>query len=143
MARKKVTDTPVNSPLPSFGKYLMRLRINKGIKTQADMVVQLSNRGIKASQGLIAQYETGRIADPNPTILRAIAEIYEEPLEKLVQELIVEKYGVTRTLTNQAHVADHAHITIRFPTNTVQIIFDRVEDAQRILATIISLLPQN
>jgi hypothetical protein len=54
---------------------------------------RLSELGRKTSQGLIAQYEAGRIKDPDPSILRLLAKIYNKDYMEVVFYLICDKYG--------------------------------------------------
>lgn len=75
-----------------FGEYLKRARIAAGISTQQGAADEVRKLGRKISQGLIAQYETGRITDPDPSILRLIAEAYRKDYMELVYQLVRDKY---------------------------------------------------
>lgn len=77
----------------TFGTFLKEARIKAGIKTQREAAVKLTALGRKTSQGLIAQYEAGKIKDPDPSILRLLAEIYGRDYMEVVFHLIRDKYG--------------------------------------------------
>lgn len=76
-----------------FGMFLKEARIKAGIKTQKEAATRLIALGRKTSQGLLAQYEAGKIKDPDPSILRLLAQIYDKDYMEVVFHLIVDKYG--------------------------------------------------
>lgn len=72
-----------------FGDYLKKCR-NLSELTQEEVAQKA--QGI--SQGLLALYETGRIADPQPRVLWQLAHIYNVDYLAVMLELIKEKYDV-------------------------------------------------
>ncbi len=80
--------------LKGFGIYLKQVRIGKGLKTQRDLVLKLAERSMVITQALIAQYEMGYVADPDPEILRLISEICAVSHEEMITRLVAEKYGI-------------------------------------------------
>jgi hypothetical protein len=77
----------------NFGTFLKEARINAGIKTQKEAANLLSELGRKTSQGLLAQYEAGKIKDPDPSVLQLLAKIYNRDYMEVVFHLIRDKYG--------------------------------------------------
>lgn len=78
---------------PNFGAYLRRARQDAGIKTQENAAQALKKLGRPVSQGLIAQYETGKIRDPDPNLLCLLATLYKKDYLEVVFHLIREKYA--------------------------------------------------
>src|SRR5215813_6717764 len=78
---------------PNFGAYLRRARQEAGIKTQDQAAQELRSLGRSVSQGLIAQYETGKIRDPDPKLLCLLATLYKKDYLEVVFHLIREKYA--------------------------------------------------
>ena len=83
--------------LPQFGKYLKQERERKGMTQQevADILrpkMKIDKVGL--SQSGLAQYETGKINDPDPLILQRLAEVYEVSYFEMVMELVDEKYRI-------------------------------------------------
>lgn len=76
-----------------FPEYLKQARLSAGIRTQKEAVNELGKLGRKVSQGLIAQYETGKIKDPDPAILCLLARIYKRDYMEMIFHLIRDKYG--------------------------------------------------
>lgn len=80
-------------PLGKFGQYLVEARREAGIRTQQDVATWLKKKLRRPiSQGLLAKYETGRVADPDPAVLHALAELYKRDYMELVGQLVREKY---------------------------------------------------
>lgn len=77
----------------SFGIFLKEARIKAGLRTQREAAERLTALGRKTSQGLIAQYEAGKIKDPDPSVLRLLAKIYNRDYMEVVFHLIRDKYG--------------------------------------------------
>jgi transcriptional regulator with XRE-family HTH domain len=77
----------------TFGTYLREARLKAGIKTQKEAASRLTALGRKTSQGLLAQYEAGKIKNPDPSVLRFLAEIYGQDYMEVVFHLIRDKYG--------------------------------------------------
>ena len=80
-----------------LGGFLKRARLNVRTSdnrrlTQLEVASRLEHQGISASQGLIAQYEAGRIKDPDPHVLQVLAELYGEPYERIAFHLYCDKY---------------------------------------------------
>ena len=84
-----------NCNLTRFGNYLRMVRSLKNIGTQVQVAKMLQKKGLNSSQSLLAQYETGRIADPDPDLLRALAEIYGIDWVEMVLQLVEEKYALS------------------------------------------------
>jgi transcriptional regulator with XRE-family HTH domain len=78
--------------MAAFGAYLREARLAAGFKKQSDAAQALAALGRGASQSLIAQYETGRIKDPDPESLYLLAKIYRKDYMELVLNLVREKY---------------------------------------------------
>jgi len=74
--------------LTSFGEYLKKNRKRTGL-SQAEIAQRLG-----MSQSLVAQLETGRISNPDKEMLRIIATIYDIDYDRLVWELMSEKYDL-------------------------------------------------
>ena len=79
---------------PKFGDYLRRARQEAGIRTQHQAAKELERLGRRISQGLIAQYETGKIKTPDPNILCLLAKLYKKDYLELVFHLVKDKYSV-------------------------------------------------
>lgn len=77
----------------TFGAFLKEARIKAGFKTQKEAADKLTALGRKTSQGLLAQYEAGKIKDPDPSILRLLAQTYGRDYMEVVFHLVREKYG--------------------------------------------------
>jgi transcriptional regulator with XRE-family HTH domain len=82
-----------------FGEYLKRARLDAKL-TQKEAATRVLVHGRKASQGLIAQYESGKIADPDPTILNLLARAYNCDYRRLVLHLIRDKYELADEWSN-------------------------------------------
>ena len=54
----------------------------------------MAKLGRRVSQGLLAHYETGKVKDPDPSILCLLANIYRRDYMEMVFHLVREKYGV-------------------------------------------------
>ena len=78
---------------PKFGDYLRKARQEAGIKTQQQAVQELQKLGRAVSQGLLAQYETGKIKDPDPNLLCLLAALYKKDYLEVIFHLIREKYS--------------------------------------------------
>ena len=86
---------------PGFGDYLRRLRVARKL-SQSEVAIALKEalavvgkpRGSAPTQGLIAQYEGGRIADPSPEILSALASVLGAAYIEMVAVLAKERYGL-------------------------------------------------
>jgi transcriptional regulator with XRE-family HTH domain len=76
-----------------FGKYLRDARKAAGIQTQQQAVEELEKLGRRVSQALIAQYEAGKVKDPDPTILCLMAKLYKKDYMETVFQLVQDKYG--------------------------------------------------
>ncbi len=74
-----------------FSEYLKQARLDAKL-TQQQAATKVHDLGQKASQGLIAQYESGKIADPDPTILKLLARAYNCDYRRLVLHLVRDKY---------------------------------------------------
>lgn len=78
-----------------FSKFLIKAR-QTARKSQLQAAKELQGRGLKASQTLVAQYETGKITLPDPAILRVMAAIYgcsyAEMVILLAFDLLHDKY---------------------------------------------------
>jgi transcriptional regulator with XRE-family HTH domain len=74
-----------------FGQYLKQARLDAKL-TQKEAAVKISRLGRGATQGLIPQYESGRIKDPDPAMLRALARAYNLDYMTIVLQLIRDKY---------------------------------------------------
>jgi transcriptional regulator with XRE-family HTH domain len=103
--------------LKSFGHYLSIARQQAGFRTQQNILTALQAMGIKVSQGLLAKYETGKIDNPSPEVLKGIATLCNLSYENLISKLVQEKYGVSLlpspgTLSPNASSADTLRLTI-------------------------------
>src|ERR1035438_4109246 len=86
--------------LSQFGKLLKAAR-EKTIPSQQDAARRLTEAGYPVSQSLIAQLETGRISNPDASMLRKLSEVYGVPYAELVRDLVLDKYGVSGEGTSQ------------------------------------------
>ena len=82
-----------------FGEYLKQARLGAKL-TQKEAATKVLDLGQKASQGLIAQYESGKIADPDPTILNLLAIAYDCDYRRLVLHLVRDKYELAGEWSN-------------------------------------------
>jgi len=90
--------------LPSFGKYLFRIRKEASIKSRfqaAEMLAEGINSGEKKFSGLmpltpnqISKDEKGLIFDIPPDRLKAYSVLYKVPYEEIIARLAEEKYKV-------------------------------------------------
>jgi transcriptional regulator with XRE-family HTH domain len=83
-----------------FGKFLKAAR-EKTIPTQHEAARLLTDAGHSASQSLIAQLETGRISNPDASLLKKLAEVYKVSYRELINHLSLDKYGVNDDSTSQ------------------------------------------
>src|ERR1051325_345321 len=82
--------------LTEFGTFLKQARAVAGIESQNDAVKALKGIHINVSQSLIAQYETGRITDPDPKVLLGFSRIYTKDYMEILWQLAKEKYSPPR-----------------------------------------------
>lgn len=80
--------------LKQFGQYLRSCRVAAGINTQQQAVTELQKIGRKVSQALIAQYESGKVRNPDPDILCSLSRLYKKDYLEIVFRLVKEKYAV-------------------------------------------------
>jgi transcriptional regulator with XRE-family HTH domain len=80
--------------LSEFGQYLRDSRKAAGINTQQHAVDELRKMGTTVSQALIAQYESGKVRNPDPEILCSLAQLYKKDYFEVVLRLVKEKYAV-------------------------------------------------
>jgi transcriptional regulator with XRE-family HTH domain len=80
--------------LQTLGRVLKEARLAAGLRTQAAAVKALEEReNYRIVQSLLAQYETGRILDPTPRLLQALARLYHCDYLQWVLTLAREKYA--------------------------------------------------
>lgn len=72
----------------------LRVRTNLSQSLLAQKLTEL-NPEVLYSQSLIAKYELGAIADPNPLILRTLAKLYGLEWKVFINRLVLEKYGLS------------------------------------------------
>lgn len=81
-----------------LGKFLQKCRSALGIGSQQAAAIEITKRGqeegIKVSQALVAQYETGRVVDPNPDVLRMMAAVYGIDYLELLYHLDLDKHNL-------------------------------------------------
>lgn len=87
------TDGPVQM-ISSFGEFLRTCRLKAGIRTQLEAAKRVSELGNPVSQSTIAQYETGRVADPDASVLRRMAVVYCKDYMEFVYRLTHAKHSV-------------------------------------------------
>ncbi|MBN8283082.1 MAG: transcriptional regulator [Zoogloea sp.] len=76
----------------NFGRCLAELRKDVG-KSQRLAAEELSSGGdIRLGQSMLANYENGGVADPDPKVLLALSRLYKVDYMALVLELCKEKY---------------------------------------------------
>jgi transcriptional regulator with XRE-family HTH domain len=78
--------------LVAFGDYLRGLRERSSTGTQQQIAERITRLGCPVSQGLIAQYEGGKLSDPDPRILHLLAATYGEDYFRMIDQLVKEKY---------------------------------------------------
>lgn len=79
-----------------FGDFLREARKASGFKTQKEAADVIARHGRKFSQGYLAQIENGKIKDPDPTILRLLAQIYRKDYMEIIYHLMRAKYDPER-----------------------------------------------
>ena len=84
-----------NEHLPDFGLFLKLKRLESRSGSQKDVQEILKVKGISISQSILAKYENGSVQDPDPKILRLLAETYKISYEEMIEHLVVEKYQVS------------------------------------------------
>ncbi|HEU0048142.1 MAG TPA: helix-turn-helix transcriptional regulator [Nitrososphaera sp.] len=82
--------------LAEFGSYLKQARADARIESQNDAVEALNGIHVNVSQSLIAQYETGRITDPDLEVLLGFSKIYKKDYMEILWHLVKEKYAPPR-----------------------------------------------
>ncbi len=83
--------------LTEFGRFLQKARVESGTGSQEKVSKKVSKKlRRKVSQSMIAQYETGKVADPDPAIIEALAGIYGRDYLEFVFQLVREKYDLDR-----------------------------------------------
>ncbi|HKX31221.1 MAG TPA: helix-turn-helix transcriptional regulator [Blastocatellia bacterium] len=92
-----------------FGEYLKQSRLNAKM-TQKEAAAQISRLGHHATQGLIAQYESGRITDPDPAMLLPLATIYNLDYMMVVLQLIRDKYIPKDDLPQSGLIAEQLRL---------------------------------
>ena len=78
-----------------IGKYLKKARIEAEL-TQTEVAHRVTALGQYLSQSLLTQYETGRIADPSPKMLRMLALVYGVNFVELVLTVVRERYQLDK-----------------------------------------------
>jgi transcriptional regulator with XRE-family HTH domain len=73
-----------------FGEYLKQARLDAKF-TQLEAAAKISQLGRRASQGLIAQYESGKIT-PDPAMMGLLTEVYGLEYMMAVLQLVRDKY---------------------------------------------------
>jgi transcriptional regulator with XRE-family HTH domain len=86
--------------LSQFGKLLKTAR-EKTVPSQQEAARRLTEAGYPVSQSLIAQLETGRISNPDASMLRKLSEVYGVSYADLVRGLVLDKYGESDENTSQ------------------------------------------
>lgn len=84
--------------LPAFGRFLERLRLSSrpsrwGTK-QTEKAARAEGLTLVTHNRLV-RLEQGTVSDVPAAFLREAAKVYRQPYERLVIELVQEKYGVT------------------------------------------------
>jgi len=73
------------------------------------VAIFLTEKGYSASQSLIAHLETGRILNPDASLLRILAKVYDISYVQLIRSLVVDKYlGSTDQFENVIELSNNA-----------------------------------
>ncbi len=75
----------------SFGEFLKSLRTKSETFSQRKTAEELSKLGYRVSQALVAQYETGRIHDPDITVLYGMSKLYNYSFDRILLRLAKSK----------------------------------------------------
>jgi transcriptional regulator with XRE-family HTH domain len=89
------------SALLEFGKYLAAQRREAGFSSQRDAVRALARSRMGISQGLLAHYERGRVADPDARVLAQLASLYGADFLEWVVRLARAKYGEAKGTSDE------------------------------------------
>lgn len=90
----------VRRGLKEFGNWLKEARLKSvGGQKEALKAIKRTEED-KGSQALLTQYETGRIDDPDPEVLRRLADAYKVDFVQMINRLVQAKYDVTLSLSD-------------------------------------------
>src|SRR5438552_6915621 len=80
--------------LEDFGRFLGDIRLaKKAFPTQTAAAKKLAEEGLVGiNQSLLGKYESGWITDPNPRVLRPLANLYDVPYLQVIASLAENKY---------------------------------------------------
>lgn len=87
-----VAERPVY--LREFGRYCADLREAKGWN-QSDAARYAKQRGLKElTRNIILRIEAGKTKNPEPAVLRALADLYGRQYREMVDRLVFLRYGL-------------------------------------------------
>jgi transcriptional regulator with XRE-family HTH domain len=122
-----------------FARYLIDLRDKRKGWSQSD-IPRYSKGAVSRQQVLML--EAAKVADPDPDVLKSLAELYDEPYTEMLSRLIAEKYGVTFAQMERAasraetdrRTIEHLATENANLTNENVVLHHRVSQAQELLA---------
>jgi transcriptional regulator with XRE-family HTH domain len=75
-----------------IGQFFTSLREEKGW-TQRQAADIARRRRLRLSKNVLWRLETGKVKNPEPDVLRAVAALYEKPYEDIAGRIIAQRYG--------------------------------------------------
>ena len=89
-----------------LGDFFLHLRAARGWN-QSDPARFAAQKGIGGfTRQMWLRLERGQTKDPDPGVLRSVAQLYELPYEELIRRVVSAKYGVDLTPERIAAVLD-------------------------------------
>lgn len=79
---------------PELGKFFETLRLGRGLKSRRLAAAVADRKGIPLDHQVIFKLEHGKLKNPEPHVLRAVAALYEVPYAELVSQVVEQLYGV-------------------------------------------------
>jgi transcriptional regulator with XRE-family HTH domain len=86
-----VTNRPVFHA--KLGKFFKALRKERNLG-QRQAACLAAHRNLRLTQHVLLRLEKGKTKNPDPEVLRAMADLYNVPYEWLVQRWTRERYGI-------------------------------------------------
>jgi DNA-binding XRE family transcriptional regulator len=93
LRRENTMKIQPDAGMKQFGNYLKELRTNKGL-SQALAAIRTQRTQMTVTQATVGKYEKGQVMDPDPQVIKALAQIYGASYEELLWKLLLAKYGL-------------------------------------------------
>jgi transcriptional regulator with XRE-family HTH domain len=77
-----------------LGEFFVELRTQRGWKQRQAASIAFRRRLKVLTRQVLLRLEAGRTKNPEPEVLRALAELYEMPYEDLVQRFVERRFGL-------------------------------------------------